>query len=59
MIQVQSTTPREKLEEVVDEEVSSFDAWFQATLNNGPLVNSERAIVKTYLAWKLGVKDGA
>jgi len=59
MIQVQSTTPREKLEEEVDVELASFDTWFQATLNNGPLVNSERAIVKTYLAWKLGVKDGA
>jgi len=59
MIHLQSTLPKEKLEEAVDAELASFDTWFQATLGNGPLVNSERAIVKTYLAWKLGVADGA
>jgi len=58
MITVQSTLDRAKQEEAVDAELASFDAWFQNTLKNAPLVKSERAILKTYLAWKLGVTDG-
>jgi hypothetical protein len=41
----------EELEAVVDEDVERFNEWFQG-LGNGPLVKSERAIVKTYLAYK-------
>lgn len=57
MIQVQSTIPKEALEEGVDQEIQEFDAWFQS-LGNSPLVKGERAIIKTYLAWKLKVSDG-
>lgn len=58
MIHVQSTSPREALEGEVDEELNKFDEWFQS-LGNSPIIKSERAIVKAFLAWKLGVRDGA
>lgn len=58
MIQVQSINPSEKLEEDVEKEIDAFDVWFQ-TLPNDALTPAERAILKTYFAWKLGVKNGA
>lgn len=45
-------------EKVVDKDIEDFNEFFQ-TLGNGPIVRAEKAIIKTYLAWKLGlVKDG-
>ena len=57
MIQIQSTLPKEKQEEAVDEELEAFSAWMGD--KGGPLSRPERAIVKTYLAWKLGVANGS
>jgi hypothetical protein len=57
MIELQSNVPRETLEGAVDDELKKFDEWFQG-LGNDPLVKGERAIIKTYLAWKLGVVHG-
>lgn len=42
-----------KLEEAVDEDINLFDAFFQS-LGNDPLNGPERAIIKTYLAYKTG-----
>lgn len=39
-------------EKVVDADIESFNKWFQG-LGNDPLIKSERAIIKTWLAWKL------
>jgi hypothetical protein len=41
----------ETLEQVVDQEIEIFEAWFRE-LGNEPIVRSERAILKTYLWWK-------
>ena len=41
-------------EKEVDADIASFDVAFQA-LGNDPLVRAEKAILKTYLAWKLGL----
>jgi hypothetical protein len=57
MITVQSTSDRAKQEEDVDADLEAFNDWAQN--KGGALARSERAILKTYLAWKLGVADGA
>jgi len=44
----------EALECSVNRELDAFDA-FMGELSNEALVPAERAMVKTYLAWKLGV----
>lgn len=44
---------------LVDNDIAKFNEWF-ISLGNDPLVKAERAIIKTYLAWKLGLaKAGA
>lgn len=45
------------VEAVVDEDIRVFDQEFQR-IGNSPIVPSERAIIKTYLAWKLGLAKG-
>ncbi len=40
------------LEKVVDEDINEFDEYFKS-LGNDPVVRSERAILKTYLHWKV------
>jgi hypothetical protein len=40
------------LEEAVNEDIKSFDTFFQG-LGNDPLVRSEVAIIKTWLWWHL------
>jgi hypothetical protein len=40
------------IEQLVDADIDAFDEHFQG-LGNEPLVKAERAIVKTYLAYKL------
>jgi hypothetical protein len=59
MITVQSTCSDADLEVDVDADIKAFGEYFQS-LPNDPLVGSERAIIKTYLHWKMkGVKrDG-
>lgn len=41
----------------MDAELSLFEQWFKEQGNN-PLVGVERAILKTYLAWKLRYEGG-
>lgn len=42
----------EELEKLVEEDLRMFEAWFRAK-GNDPLVRSERAILKTYLWFKV------
>ena len=39
------------LEEMVDEDIAAFSAFFQS-LGNDPLSKFESSIIKTYLHWK-------
>lgn len=41
------------IEQAVDEDIREFNDWFRATLGNMPITGFEKAIIKTYLAWKL------
>lgn len=43
------------IERVVDEDLMRFNDFFAEELKNGSLTGPERAVVKTYLGWKLGV----
>lgn len=52
MIDVTSTTSSETLEAEVDRELDAFNEWFQAQ-GNGPIVRPEKAILKTFLWYKL------
>ena len=47
----------ESLEKLVDEDLAAFDKWFQERTGSQPLVPSERAILKTYLWYKLRGKN--
>ena len=47
-------TQRTELEKEVDEDIELFSKAFQ-TIGDGGLIAAERAIIKTYLAWKLGI----
>jgi len=42
---------KEELAEGMDLELRGFEAWFKKQGNHG-LIGPERAILKTYLAWK-------
>lgn len=59
MINVQTTCDNPDLEADVDEDIKKFDAYFQS-LGNDPMVGSEKAIIKTYLHFKIKgeKKDG-
>lgn len=52
---VEDITPR-TLGSAMDPEIRKFDQWFQKQ-GNEPLVMAERAILKTYLGWKLKFED--
>lgn len=41
-------------ERLVDVDIEEFDKFFQS-LGNQPIVRGEKAIIKTYLAYKLGL----
>jgi hypothetical protein len=66
MIRVEG--PRERLEEAVDDDISGFNAYQMEYLKNWdpgsgvmvgvPLTGHERAIIKTYLAYKLRIGPG-
>lgn len=57
---LKSSPPDMKVAEVVvDQDIEAFNTYFEG-LGNDPLVKSERAIIKTYLHWKMkGDRDGA
>lgn len=57
MIEVRETDAAsgEQLEEVVDADIEGFGLWFQQERGQPPLSNYEHAMVKTYLAYKLGL----
>lgn len=40
--------------ESVDLDIEGFDTFFRS-IGNEPLTRPEKAIIKTYLAWKLGL----
>lgn len=42
-------------EKVVDADLDEFNVFFKDVLKNAPLTGVERAAIKTYLGWKLGV----
>ena len=42
-------------EKVVDADITDFNSFFVDELKNAPLTGAERAAIKTYLGWKLGV----
>jgi hypothetical protein len=44
---------KEELAGGMDLEVGEFEAWFRKQ-GNSPLIGQERAILKTYFAWKTG-----
>ncbi len=44
---------REVMEEAVDEDIRSFSEWFQRRVGDGPLIHAERAILKTFMYYKL------
>ncbi len=43
------------MKQQVEAEVKKFSDFFVTELKNDVLSNSERAILSTYIAWKLGV----
>lgn len=43
-----------ELESTVDEDIRQFDEFFR-TLGNASLMRQEKLIIKSYLAWKMGV----
>ena len=57
MIEVRETEDAtgEQLEEVVDADIEDFGLWFQQERGQSPLSHYEHAMVKTYLAYKLGL----
>jgi hypothetical protein len=42
------------VEKVVDSDIEEFNRWFQ-TQGNDPVIPFEKAIIKTYIGWKLGL----
>lgn len=55
MVTVKTEQPGGEAQKVeVDLDLQEFDKWFQSQ-GNEPLVNSETAILRTYLYWKTHV----
>lgn len=46
------SVPPNELGAAMDADLRPFEQWFRGQ-GNGPLVGAERAILKSYLAWKL------
>lgn len=44
--------PEETPEKIVDADIKAFDEWFRG-LGNDPLIHMEKAVLKTYLWYKL------
>lgn len=51
-VQVSATSSKEA-EPIVDDDIRAFEAWFREEKGQEPLAGSEKAIIKTYLWWKL------
>lgn len=51
-------TQRDELEKEVDRDIELFSRVF-LVIGDGGLIPAERAIIKTYLAWKLGIVAAA
>ena len=56
--EIAKTVSREVLEQFANAEVGRFNQFFQ-DLGNETLVKPEVAMLKTYIAWKLGLGTGA
>jgi hypothetical protein len=52
-LNLSQVTPAET-EKIVDEDINEFNEFFRS-LGNDSIVRGEKAIIKTYLAWKLGL----
>lgn len=44
---------RKVVEAVVDADIDNFDAWFRNVVGDGPITNIEKAIIKSYVYYKL------
>ena len=55
MLTVTAENNDEGLEREVDGDLEAFDEWFRS-LGNDPMMRSERAILKTFLFFKLKAK---
>jgi hypothetical protein len=49
------TADRQVIEAVVDQDIEAFADFYTRFLKNGSLIPFERAAIKTYIAWKLGL----
>jgi len=49
---------RDAIEAQVDEDIEGFERYFVNVLKNHPLVGTERAIIKTYLHYKIYTDKG-
>jgi hypothetical protein len=49
------STDRLAVEQEVDQDIAGFDKWVQGSGLGDPLSRPERAIIKTWLAYKLGI----
>lgn len=52
-LSVHCTAGAAEVEREVDADIDEFERWFASKVENGPLLHAERAILKTYLWWKL------
>ncbi len=43
---------------VADEEIAKFDRWLVEKLKTDPMIKAERAILKTFLVWRLSEPKG-
>ena len=55
-VQLHDVQPHE-VEKTVDQDIEDFNDFFKR-LGNEPIIRSEKAILKTWLAWKLGLAKG-
>jgi hypothetical protein len=53
VVQIADGSDDQKLETTVDADIAAFDEYFQSELKNDPMSPSEKAIVKTFLYFKL------
>ena len=52
-VQLHEVQPHD-VEKTVDQDIEDFNEFFRG-LGNEPIIRSEKAIIKTFLAWKLGL----
>lgn len=50
-----NVSDNKQIECIVDDDIKDFDSFFQEHLKNDPMNKAERAIIKTYVGWKLGI----